>query len=940
MKFFYLCVFLFLNVTVSAQNPLIVKAVGGSALEPDDKDQEIWQNNEWNGKFFYQGTGTPLKLCVTDGTTAGTALVKDINANYFQYTFPAQNFIYIVTERSAGAYPNLLNYVELWKSDGTADGTLLVKAFDAFNPFNFSIGGLGWTSDKQLKRNFSVVGDVMYFRGYDVTHGAELWRTDGTTAGTFMVKDLKPGTASTVMGSFCAIGSDVFFNAAATGFEQKLWKTDGTAAGTVQVAVPEPFFMTPYVGKLGNKMIFYANNTVNGLEPWVSDGTPAGTYMLADINPGSAGSNPGTEQNVHLRFNNKYAFFIANKTSGGKSLWRTDGTSAGTIQLTADGLITEDNFSGGGYSDINNNILYWIGGNQKLYKSDGTPGGTGRVTSTLSNALYLKIYKDAAWFHARNADNVSNGEPYRSDGTAANTARFDVQPGQTPSYPYGFFVTNNKLYFFSDSYAGKNLYQYNGDMTFNGSVPGRRWRDSANWNSAMPPGLTDTAYIGTGLTVNVDGAKAYAGRLVMNSGSSVNIVAATDSLFVHQELSGALATGSGVLVLKNFSGDTVRLSSLLTAPNMNVQGFVATGANLTVTNRLHLTSNARLLASQHNIVLSGTSATVVADAGNYIVTDGTGSLVIENIGPGGRAGNVVFPVGTATHFNPVTLANSGTDDHFRVRVQPGISSGYTGETPAGAAYSANAVNATWFINEGTPGGSNATIGLQWTAAQELPGFNRLQNRLGHYTSGAWQLGPAGAATGADPYSWTGTGYTSFSPFGIMSSNAVLPVRSVQLSVTKTGGVNRCQWTIRGEQLETIVLERSENGRQFSPIYSTAASANGFFNDAPSASRLYYRLKVSDAAGDVRFSNVAWVNREEKNTAVVYPTVFQHAISVQYNGAEGGLFKIFSPLGVLLKQQRLQSGTNTVETGALSSSVYFYQVERDGKAVAAGRIIKL
>ncbi|RYF85560.1 MAG: hypothetical protein EON98_06230, partial [Chitinophagaceae bacterium] len=491
MRSFYFFLFLFASAFASAQNPSIVKAVGSTVLQPKDKDQEIWQNNEWNGKFFYQGTGTPLKLCVTDGTAAGTQHIKDINADYFQFTCPAQNFIYIITERSSGAYPNLLNNVEIWKSDGTAAGTTLVKALPPFNPFNFS-SGVSWTSDKNLRFNYSVIGDVMYFVGWDATNGKEVWRTDGTDAGTYMVKDIRPGTASPNPSSFCALGSDVYFFAAAVGLEQKLWKTDGTAAGTVQVPVPEPFFAVPYVGKAGNKMIFFANNTVNGIEPWVSDGTPSGTFMLADINPGSGNSTPSSEQNLHLRFNDKYCFFIANKTSGGKSLWRTDGTQAGTIQLTPDGLITEENFSGGGYSDINDNFLYWIGGNQKLYRSDGTVAGTTRITTALSNALYLKIYKNAAWFHARNADNLTNGEPFRSDGTAANTKRLEVQPGEASSYPYGFFVTNNHLYFFGNSNPGTQLYQYNGDMTFNGSLPGGRWGDNGNWNSMLTPGITDT----------------------------------------------------------------------------------------------------------------------------------------------------------------------------------------------------------------------------------------------------------------------------------------------------------------------------------------------------------------------------------------------------------------------------------------------------------------
>ncbi len=914
----------------------MVKAVGGTVLQPDDKDQEIWQNNEWKGKFFYQGTGTPLKLCITDGTEAGTKLLKEINADFFQFTVPAENFIYIITERSSGAYPNLVNNVEIWKSDGTEAGTLLVKALPPFNPFNFS-SGVGWTSDKNLRRNFSVVGDVLYFMGWDATHGKELWRTDGTDAGTFMIKDIRAGTAASNPSSFIALGTDVYFFAAAVNLEQKLWKTDGTAEGTVQVPVPEPFFAVPYVGRAGNKIVFFATNTVNGIEPWVTDGTPAGTFMLADVNPGAGNGTPPSEQNVHLRFNDKYCFFMGNKSVGGKSLWRTDGTKEGTIQLTPDGLVTEENFSGS-YSDINNNYLYWIGGNQKLYRSDGTLAGTTRVTASLSNAQYLKIYKDAAWFHARNADNVSNGEPFRSDGTAANTKRLEVQPGEMPSYPYGFFVRENKLYFFSDSYAGRNLYEYNGDMTFNGSLEGGRWRDNANWNSMLTPGITDTVYINSGFTANVEGGPAAAGNLVMQAGSTVNLATPTDSLFVHSELQGATFSGNGVLVAKNFNGGTVRLTAPLAVANLNIQGGASLSGQLTVTNNLHLSDNARLMANNANIVLSGTASSLTANETNYIVTNGTGTLAIENIGSGGRSGGVVFPVGTASDYNPVVLTNTGTADVFRVRVQPRLYNGYSGETPSGGQFTGGAVNSTWFVAEGTAGGTNATLQLQWNAGQELSGFDRTQSRLGHYTAGSWQLAAAGAAGGSNPYTWSGSGYSSFSPFGVLNTNTTLPVYQARLSLQQTGNTSRLRWNILAENAEQIIVERSADGALFSPLATLPFTATGNYNDAAGAGKVFYRLKITADGGQVKYSNTAWSVGDNRSLSV-YPTVFSQGFYLQHNGSEQALLRLYTTEGKLLLQNAVQPGTNYFAPEVLASGVLIYQVERKGEVVKTGRLVK-
>lgn len=896
-------------------------------------------NNQWKGKFFYQGTGTPLKLCVTDGTTAGTALVKTMNADLFQYAIPAQNFIYIITERGSGAYPNLQSNVEIWKSDGTAANTTLVKALPPFNPFNFS-SGVGWTSEKNIKFNYSVVGDVMYFMGWDAANGKELWRTDGTDAGTFMVKDIRAGTAASNPNSFIALGTDVFFFAAAVGLEQKLWRTDGTAAGTVQVAVPEPFFAVPYVGKVGNKMIFYATDTVHGLEPWVSDGTPAGTFMLADINPGSANSSPGSEQNLHLRFNNKYCFFIANKTAGGRSLWRTDGTQAGTIQLTPDGLVTEENFSGGGYSDINNNFLYWIGGNTKLYRSDGTVAGTRLVTSTLSNALYLKIYKDAAWFHARNADNLTNAEPFRSDGTAANTNRLEVQPGATPSQPYGFFVTNNKLYFFSNSYAGRNLYEYNGDMTFNGSVPGNLWSDSANWNSRMPPGITDTVFINNGTSPMVNGRNAFAGNLNMQPGTTINLVNSTDSLFVNNSIFSSNVIGNGTLVFRNSDSGTVQVNKNLNANNVNAAGNVSVNANMSIQSNLSLTENARMMANANNISLIGTASTITNAVNSYVVTNSTGKLEIQNIGTGGRAAAVVFPVGSATNYNPVTLTNTGTMDNFGVRTEEGISATYTGETPVGGAYSAGAVNNTWFITEAIPGGSNASITLSWNGEQELPSFNRNASQFGHYTSGSWQLGAASMATGTDPYSLTGNGITSFSPFGIFNSNAVLPLHKVNLSITRSGSTNKLSWHIVALNARNIVIEKSDNGRDFSPFHTANYVSSGFYIDAAvNAGKRYYRLKVNDHDNQVKYSNTVWMDAKFSPEVVLYPTRFSSQVYAQNNANTTTILQIFGSDGKLIAQKILALGTNTITMNEYPRGLYFYNIVEKGVVIKTGKLVK-
>jgi hypothetical protein len=88
---------------------------------------------------------------------------------------------------------------------------------------------------------------------------------------------------------------------------------------------------------------------------------------------------------------------------------------------------------------------------------------------------------------------------------------------------------------------------------------------------------------------------------------------------------------------------------------------------------------------------------------------------------------------------------------------------------AGTTVAARAVNRTWKIEEKTPGGSQATIRVQWTADDELPGFSRSAAYISNFTAGKWEDGVPTAAQGLDPYTATRSSLSSFSPFAVFSS---------------------------------------------------------------------------------------------------------------------------------------------------------------------------
>ena len=81
--------------------------------------------------------------------------------------------------------------------------------------------------------DLTAVGNNLFFRGYDSTNGPALWKSDGTTAGTVMVKDTDPSITSNNMGLeyLTAIGSNLFFSGYDPTNGWALWKSDGTTTG-------------------------------------------------------------------------------------------------------------------------------------------------------------------------------------------------------------------------------------------------------------------------------------------------------------------------------------------------------------------------------------------------------------------------------------------------------------------------------------------------------------------------------------------------------------------------------------------------------------------------------------------------------------------------------------------------------------------------------------
>jgi len=208
-------------------------------------------------------------MWVTDGSTNGTQLVKDIDPGLNSGIPILANSI-IINNKFYFSATTTANGTELWKSDGTTNGTTMFKDINtgskSSNPFlwlDFFGGNTpGW-------QHSTLFNGKIFFQANDGKHGTELWSTDGTGANTKMVKDINTGTGSSV-GSFNYFytATDVYFEADNGSKGNELWKSDGSGSGTAIVkdintgsGSSSPHFL--YV-ILNNHLLFTANDGDNG----------------------------------------------------------------------------------------------------------------------------------------------------------------------------------------------------------------------------------------------------------------------------------------------------------------------------------------------------------------------------------------------------------------------------------------------------------------------------------------------------------------------------------------------------------------------------------------------------------------------------------------------------------------------------------------------------
>jgi ELWxxDGT repeat protein len=401
-----------------------------------------------------------LAVWKTDGSEAGTVFVSDDHAEGQSGVFK------FLQEYNGNQYYNFNrdspNVDGVWRIETSPDGVTIINP----SGVQFSNGS---------NQGFSAVyNNNLYLTYQNAANGGELWVSNGTAAGSSLLKDINPGSASSRIREFTVFKNELFFIATdATG--TGLWKTNGTSNGTVLVQrtsnLTNAFIFPP----LSNALVFAApTNAIGdkGTELWVSDGTSNGTGLLKDINPGINSSSPGPS----IKLGNSILFSATNGPNGAE-LWVTDGSSNGT-------QLVKDIFPGNTGSQIS--FMGVMGGQafftahdgvhssssfegNEMWVSNGTAAGTkllkdiipGAQSGVRTGERNFAAIGNLAFFSSGTGVE-GNKELWVTDGTEAGTQLLvELFPGNTGSDPRDFQVLGNKLIFAATTPDfGRELWTY------------------------------------------------------------------------------------------------------------------------------------------------------------------------------------------------------------------------------------------------------------------------------------------------------------------------------------------------------------------------------------------------------------------------------------------------------------------------------------------------
>ncbi len=332
------------------------------------------------------------------------------------------------------------NGIGLWRSDGSTDGTFMLTTAEqnAITP-QYLVG----------------YGEYVYIAAYTQADGYSIWKTDGSLNSITKVVSLDPSSYSSgfvKISLMQVVQNSLYFFFAYEG-QLEIWKLDQALAPVLvkKVTVHGSLNLVSSIDRLVefNGAIYFVTSTTDiGIygsvsDLWRTDGTAEGTYKIT------------------LLDTRKYAQVQGPVVAGGKlifnSFWDgvvvSDGTPTGTIPF--------DNRIDAGevpmqLTSVNGIGLMTYYSGDRLWRTDGTVAGTYPIDvnpNGIDNVIFGPVIGNYLYFTAEHA--TYGRELWRSDGTITGTTLVhDILPGSTSSNPNNLAAVGNQLYFSATTVQG------------------------------------------------------------------------------------------------------------------------------------------------------------------------------------------------------------------------------------------------------------------------------------------------------------------------------------------------------------------------------------------------------------------------------------------------------------------------------------------------------
>ena len=268
----------------------------------EDKQPISFMVNINGTLFFSNGNG---ELWKSDGSNPGTLLLKDFHEITDMHALNDKLAFRVLHEDGSE---------EFWSSNGTSTGTVKIKTLHS------------GPAVRATYEPTAIIGNTLFFVANDGVHGNELWKSDGTSTGTFMIADLNTTDTGAAheddIGGFVVFGNTLYFSAKGNDEQWALYKKGLTNTGALKVINMDRVWH----GKaLADQLLLFTNDylmTSSKTKLWTSDGTATGTKLVLELD--------GLDDTFSQQIVDGVMYF---STMEGGSLWRTDGTTCGTFVL-------------------------------------------------------------------------------------------------------------------------------------------------------------------------------------------------------------------------------------------------------------------------------------------------------------------------------------------------------------------------------------------------------------------------------------------------------------------------------------------------------------------------------------------------------------------------------------------------------------------------------